>query len=289
MNPLVSIILPNYNHASFLQERLDSIFNQTYSNIEVIILDDCSTDNSLELLEAYKNHPRVSHFIVNSKNTGSPFKQWQKGFNLAKGDFIWIAESDDKAELNFIEKQLEAIQLYSSDVVVAKTLNFNEKGVFDEVNHPVFRNNQNEILNLQEVLYCPILNVSAVIFKSHLCKFAKTFTGYNIIGDRVFYHEAFLNYSITKNDSTISYFRKSGDSVSTLSNRSKTYYKNYFLEHLKFIKHVKQTSDLSNELYNTYVTRFFNRARYRMSRKEKLNTNYLKMYITYKLNLKRSK
>ncbi len=271
-----------------MQERLDSIFNQTYTNIEVIILDDCSTDSSLELLEAYKNHPRVSHFIVNSTNTGSPFKQWQKGFNLVKGDFIWIAESDDKAELNFIEKQLEAIQLYSSDVVVAKTLNFNEKGVFDEVNHPTFKNSQNEILNLQEVLYCPILNVSAVIFKSHLCKFAKTFTTYNIIGDRVFYHEAFLNYSIVKNDSTVSYFRKSGDSVSTLSNRSKTYYKNYFLEHLKFIKHVKKTSNLSTGLFNTYVTRFFNRARYRMSRKEKLNANYLKMYITYKLNLKRS-
>ncbi|WP_052172362.1 glycosyltransferase family 2 protein [Psychroserpens jangbogonensis] len=286
MKPLVSVILPNYNHASYLKERLDSIFNQTYLNFEVIILDDCSTDSSLKVLEPYRNHPKVSHFILNKTNTGSPFMQWQKGFELAQGKYIWIAESDDKADFNFLEQQLSLLDSNTSDVVVAKTLKFNEKGVFDEVQHPAFKKNEKQLLHLNDVLYCPILNVSAIVFESHLCDLAKTFTDYNIIGDRVFYHEAFLNKTITKNQKTTAYFRKSGDSVSTLDNRSLKYYRGYFFEHLKFIKEVYKINKISGSLYNTYVTRFFNRARYRMTRKEKLNFSFLKMYINYKRNLK---
>lgn len=100
---MVSIILPNYNHSNFLEKRLDSIFDQTYENYEVIILDDASTDNSLELLSKYRNHPKVSHFVVNEVNSGSPFLQWNRGIELAQGDFIWIAESDDYADLRFLE------------------------------------------------------------------------------------------------------------------------------------------------------------------------------------------
>ena len=101
--PTVSVIVPNYNHAPYLQERFDSIFNQTFQDFEVIILDDCSSDNSKEIIEEYRNRPQVSHIVHNEKNSGYPFKQWAKGFGLAKGEYIWIAESDDWAELNFLE------------------------------------------------------------------------------------------------------------------------------------------------------------------------------------------
>ena len=101
--PLVSVIVPNYNHAPFLRLRLDSIFNQTFQDFEVIILDDCSTDNSKEIIEEYRNRPQVSHVVYNETNSGSPFKQWAKGFDLAQGEYIWIAESDDWAELAFLE------------------------------------------------------------------------------------------------------------------------------------------------------------------------------------------
>lgn len=101
--PLVSVIVPNYNHAPYLRQRFDSIFGQTFQDFEVIILDDCSTDNSREIIEEYRNKPQVSHIVYNETNSGSPFKQWAKGFELAKGEYIWIAESDDWAELNFLE------------------------------------------------------------------------------------------------------------------------------------------------------------------------------------------
>jgi glycosyltransferase involved in cell wall biosynthesis len=107
---LVTVIVPNYNHATFLQQRLDSIFNQTYQNFEVILLDDKSTDNSVEILREYAKNPKVSHFVENEENSGSTFKQWKKGLSLAKGEYIWIAESDDYAELNFLEEMIKPFE-----------------------------------------------------------------------------------------------------------------------------------------------------------------------------------
>ena len=100
----VSIIVPSYNHAQFLEERIESILNQDFHNFEVILLDDLSPDNSAEILKKYQNHPKVSHCIINEKNSGSTFYQWNKGIDLAKGELIWIAESDDVADPQFLTK-----------------------------------------------------------------------------------------------------------------------------------------------------------------------------------------
>lgn len=104
--PLVSIIIPNYNHARFLDSRIQSVLNQTYDNFEIIILDDKSIDNSVEVIRKYANNPHVSHIIVNETNSGVPFVQWHKGFEMSKGDLIWIAESDDMADMHFLEKMV---------------------------------------------------------------------------------------------------------------------------------------------------------------------------------------
>lgn len=98
----VSIIVPSYNHAPYLQERIESILNQSFKNFEVIILDDKSPDDSYRILEKYKDHPKVSHCIINEQNSGSTFFQWNKGLELAKGELIWIAESDDVADSEFL-------------------------------------------------------------------------------------------------------------------------------------------------------------------------------------------
>jgi glycosyltransferase involved in cell wall biosynthesis len=100
---MISIIVPNYNHESFLTERIESILNQSYQNFEVIILDDCSTDNSKNIIEKYRVHPKVSHIVYNEQNSGSTFKQWEKGLELAQGELVWIAESDDVAHIDFLK------------------------------------------------------------------------------------------------------------------------------------------------------------------------------------------
>lgn len=115
--PTVSVIIPNYNHAPYLTQRIESVLNQTYQNIEVIILDDCSTDNSKEIIEKYRNNPKISNIIYNEQNSGSTFKQWNKGVRMAKGDWIWIAESDDSANKHLIEKLLLPITKDNSIVL----------------------------------------------------------------------------------------------------------------------------------------------------------------------------
>lgn len=113
---MVSVIIPNYNHAPYLKKRIDSVLNQTFEDFELIILDDCSTDNSRDIIEVYRTHPKVSHIIYNEKNSGSTFKQWEKGLDLAKGEFVWIAESDDWAELFMLETLVSA---FDKDTVIS--------------------------------------------------------------------------------------------------------------------------------------------------------------------------
>ena len=107
--PVVSVIVPNYNHARFLPRRLDSILAQTFKDYELIVLDDASTDNSRKVLEAYAaKHPL--RLVFNEKNSGSPFIQWQKGAALAAGKYIWIAESDDYADPRLLEALVAQLQ-----------------------------------------------------------------------------------------------------------------------------------------------------------------------------------
>ena len=102
--PLVSVIVPNYNHAAYLELRLESIFSQTYQNFEVILLDDASTDESAKVLRSFhQRYPQKSTLVINEENSGGVFHQWERGLNLAKGDIVWIAESDDWCTENFLE------------------------------------------------------------------------------------------------------------------------------------------------------------------------------------------
>ncbi|NEZ54626.1 glycosyltransferase family 2 protein [Adonisia turfae] len=107
--PKVSVIVPNYNHAAYLPKRLESIYQQTFQDFEVVILDDCSKDNSREIINAYRERPNT-HILFNAKNTGSPFAQWRKGLAQVKGEFIWIAESDDYADPEFLEQLVPILE-----------------------------------------------------------------------------------------------------------------------------------------------------------------------------------
>ena len=110
VSPLVTVIIPNYNHERYLPARIDSVLNQKYNNIEVLILDDCSPDNSREVIDKYAAVDHRIRTVYNEQNSGSTFKQWNKGFKLAKGEYIWIAESDDSADLDFLAVLVARLQ-----------------------------------------------------------------------------------------------------------------------------------------------------------------------------------
>ncbi len=107
--PLVSVVVPNYNHAPFLGARLDSILAQSVRDIEVILLDDASTDDSRSVIARYASRPRV-RVTLNETNSGSTFRQWNAGVGMARGRYVWIAESDDLAEPDLLEKVVGALE-----------------------------------------------------------------------------------------------------------------------------------------------------------------------------------
>ncbi|HTU33372.1 MAG TPA: glycosyltransferase family A protein [Candidatus Acidoferrum sp.] len=123
--PTVSVIVPNYNHANFLRERLDTILAQTFQDFELILLDDASTDESGEILRDYarraeagapidcaqgKPAPRDLRLELNETNSGSTFKQWNKGVRMARGKYVWIAESDDYSDPRFLERMVALLE-----------------------------------------------------------------------------------------------------------------------------------------------------------------------------------
>jgi glycosyltransferase involved in cell wall biosynthesis len=102
----VSVIVPNYNHAPFLEQRIESILDQTFQDYELILLDDFSKDASRDIIHHYKKkYPDIRVFL-NNRNSGSPFKQWDFGMKQAEGEYVWIAESDDYADRNFLSEMV---------------------------------------------------------------------------------------------------------------------------------------------------------------------------------------
>ena len=113
----VSVIFPNYNHARYLPERIGSIVRQTRPPDEIIFLDDCSTDDSVDVARRLLADSNIPHqIVVNTQNSGGVFRQWIKGLALAKHDLIWIAETDDSADPAFLQHVMAG---FSRDDVMA--------------------------------------------------------------------------------------------------------------------------------------------------------------------------
>jgi glycosyltransferase involved in cell wall biosynthesis len=106
-NKLVSIAMATYNGEKFLKEQLDSIYNQTYKNIEVIVCDDFSKDSTVKILEEYRKNYGLKYFI-NDINLGF-VKNFEKAISLCTGEFIALSDQDDVWLPNKIEVLLDEI------------------------------------------------------------------------------------------------------------------------------------------------------------------------------------
>jgi glycosyltransferase involved in cell wall biosynthesis len=101
----VSVIFPNFNHERFLKERIESVLAQSHKPDEIIFLDDCSSDGSVALAESILSESDIPYrTILNKENSGCVFRQWLKGLELARNELIWIAETDDSADPDFLAK-----------------------------------------------------------------------------------------------------------------------------------------------------------------------------------------
>ncbi len=115
-NPVISILIPVYNVEKYLDKCLDSLISQTLTNIEIICVNDGSTDNSKQILESYqKKDSRVK--VINKENGGLPSAR-NAGLDAAKGKYVGFVDSDDYVEINMFEKMVAAAEKDDSDIVV---------------------------------------------------------------------------------------------------------------------------------------------------------------------------
>jgi glycosyltransferase involved in cell wall biosynthesis len=217
--PEISVIIPCYNHAPYLVQRIESVLAQTFTDYELILLDDFSKDDSRIILERYCQHPSVSHVVFNTNNSGSPFGQWEKGLQLAQGKWVWIAETDDYAEPDFLEV-LYNNALKHENVGISFSSSFwiddqNVKG--EERNYhkqSFFREGLQEV---HDTLCrdCSIQNVSAALIRRDVAlECIGGLHTYRACGDWIFYTRVLQRSNLVYDERKLNYFRWYHDNTS---------------------------------------------------------------------------
>ena len=265
-NPLVSIIVPNYNHEKYLRERLESVFNQTYRNFEVILLDDFSIDKSKDILLEYAKNEKVSHCVFNATNSGNTFVQWNKGIALAKGDFIWIAESDDFCEYNFLEELIQPL-IKNRDVVLSycQSNRVDENGLLngswktntDNLDSDLFGKDfilDGNLFIEKFLIYKNVIpNASALLIRKEALSILGTIdTDHNLryCGDWLLYFKIVLNQSVYFHSQNLNNFRFHSKSVIAIATSNESRIK---IIDIDFFMRSKMISFFKNQKVNNSV------------------------------------
>lgn len=229
----LSVIVPNYNHERYLEERLESIFAQDYPLHQVIVIDDASTDGSLAIVEKYRD--RIDLVLCNEQNSGSPFPNWQKGLEAASGDAVWIAESDDCASPYLVSTLMPLLQ-EGAGLAYAQTYDINEEGsqVYDRIQYTEgfapniwkddFRMKGSDFCRAYLGVKNVIPNASAVLFKKSLVQkttIDSAMLAMRMCGDWLFWLRLLQDTDIAFTARHLNYFRHHRDSSRTHGNYEK--------------------------------------------------------------------
>jgi len=190
----VSVVVPNYNYEQYMPSRLNSIFDQTYPIFETLVLDDCSTDDSVAVIgDVAEDAVRIIELNENETNSGNVFHQWKKGMKASRGDYVWIAEADDLAEPEFIARSLEAFnentalsftnskQIDTDDEVLATDYNYYYRLVDEALFQNDFRLEGEEFIKRAISIRNVIMNVSSVLWSREVLD-----ESFDAVGDSLF-------------------------------------------------------------------------------------------------------
>lgn len=226
--PKVSVIVPNYNYGRYLELRLRTILKQTLSPVEVIILDDGSSDYSLKLIKQISKNSQIPiRLIENTKNSGNVFSQWVKGLENITGDLVWIAEADDYCEPTFLETLIK--EFNDPDVVLAwcdsiivdgfgKSQGYEYKKYYGEKFGKYWNNsfkvNGSDLIENCLAITNVIPNASAALFrKKILPKNLKEIQAYKFSGDWWFWLTTSEKGLVSYNSEPLNYHRRHNLSV----------------------------------------------------------------------------
>jgi glycosyltransferase involved in cell wall biosynthesis len=220
--PKVTVIIPSYNHAPFLDKRIQSVLNQTYQDFEVLIQDDCSTDNSREIIEEYAKTDSRIRTVFNNVNTGTTFRQWNTGVSQAQGEYIWIAESDDFSQANFLEVMVDRLEQFPSagltycqswivdenNNILYSGLKWIAKEFTDRWEQDFFNSGKDECRKYL-IVHNTIFNASAVVFRKAIYEQAGMAVEYfKYVGDWMQWVKMLLISDVVYVADHLNYFRK---------------------------------------------------------------------------------
>jgi len=264
-SPEVTVIVPNFNHAPFLERRLDSIYRQTYRNFTVILLDDCSSDNSRTILQDFARcHHVITQLHANAVNSGNVFAQWKKGLTLARGDLIWIAESDDFCDEDFLARLVpffsdEAVQLaYCRNIFVnaeGEPLPFSFETYLAEIDesrwsHSYVQTAHREVIESLGIKNS-IPNVSSIVFRkpTHMPLLENDdWAKMRLCGDWIFYLNLIRGGKLAFTPETNSYYRFHTQNISVSTHTSDVYYR----EHERVAIEVAELYNIPGDVLNRH-------------------------------------
>ncbi len=259
--PSVSVIVPFYNHENYVNKRLETILNQQVRDIEVILLDDCSKDNTLELLYNFSEKDNRISVIQNQLNSGSPFIQWKKGIQKSKSDIIWIAEGDDYCSNNFLATLLPYFNDPMVSIATARTEIVNENeiitpnaldGYLNSVSHDEFSGSfiKDGFCAVNDSLgaICTLVNGSGNLIRKEsisddILNYAKEF---KMCGDWVIYLQVLKNSKLAYDIDATNYFRRHSSSTTHKIEGTPT----YFIERYKVSQYIFDNYHVSRQLIN---------------------------------------
>lgn len=261
----VSVIFPNFNHSRFLNERINSVLCQTIKPAEIIFLDDCSTDDSVQVAKKILSESGVKYQIIeNEKNSGCVFKQWIKGIDLCSNELIWIAETDDFVDSEFLENLI--LSFARDDVLVAfgkiTCVDIDGKLLpdldryYDDLDNfswlypatvPAYK-----AFSRDFALKNVIPNASGVLFrKPHFTEHQKErLYEYKFAGDWYFYALIARGGMISYVPNAKSYFRVNKNSAS----RSAFYTDKHLSEHIMVIEDIRAEYAISDAVVSEHVS-----------------------------------
>lgn len=304
----VTVILPSYNHAKYLNERIDSILNQTFQDFELIILDDLSPDNSKDIIEQYSNHPKVSSIVYNEKNSGSTFFQWNKGVSMAKGEYIWIAESDDIAHPLLLETLVDKIES-QDDITLAFSQSFGIDSNSNQTNDWIDRTsdmNGGELFNHDFImdgvsfirkflLFKNVIpNASAVLFRRNTyLEMGGASTDFSYFGDWLMWIKILTKGKVAYSQHRYNFFRRHEQSfVAKEYDNAEQFVAvkdiKFRINLLQFLKEINDTTSIQlNKEYIQYKS--MAATRYLWFNHNKIKAfKYYWLYLKYSSNLKSS-
>ncbi len=236
--PRISVVVPNYNYREHIIDRMESILRQSFPIYEMVVLDDASTDDSVEILQKYlENTNNEAQLIVNKSNSGSVFRQWQKGISFCKGDLVWIAEADDLSDAEFLGAL--APEFYEPELVMAycqsKLIDENgtllasnyldyTKHVSDRWLNEYMRDGRQEIAEAL-CIKNTIPNVSAVLFRRQalnkaLLQIGDEIYNYRVAGDWLIYLHVLLQGKVYFCKESLNLHRRHSRSVTKSTDKN---------------------------------------------------------------------